>query len=266
MAMKFNAKLTKRTALGWAGMALIWTATTAQAQLIIDVYPSQDNPTKTLWIFRDSSTAHYGSSIRSSGNFHRRDSWKINTVDIYTANKPTNQLFNLAPLLSSTNNPKDIESITTRLAGNARVTSPFYSGLTFAANSTNAPTMTAGIASKTIGSIFMNDTANLDEIGIRGSVGGNLAYTNGQTIRWFGSGILNKPISDFNTTSYGGNFYSSQDIANRPFFVEIGSQIRLSHNRVVIPEPAGCAIVFGVFALLFVFVYRYLQKRGEQKS
>ena len=30
-------------------------------------------------------------------------------------------------------------------------------------------------------------------------------------------------------------------------------------------EPEECAIIFGVFTLVFVFVYRYFQKRGEQK-
>ena len=105
----------------------------------------------------------------------------------------------------------------------------------------------------------MNDTANLDEIGIRGSGGGNLVYATNDTFRWFGSGIMDKPISDFNTTSYGGNFGSSQDISNRPFFVEVGSQIRLSHNRVI-PETEEYALVFGLFALAFVIIHRRLQK------
>ena len=203
--MGFNALWTKRTALGLAGMALIWMATTAQAQLHINVYPSQDNPTsQTIWIFgHDGRTPYYGSSIRNTTatNFHLRDSWKPNTVGngapFYDNNKPTNVVFSLSPLLSSTNNPKDIESITTRLAGSARVTSPFYSGVTFPANSTNFPTMTFGNATKRIGGIFMNDAAQ-DEIGIRGTAGGgNLLYNTNGTFRWFGSGILNKPISDF---------------------------------------------------------------------
>ena len=190
--MEFNALRTKRAALGLAGTAMIWTATTAQAQLYIDVYPSQDNPdSETLWIFSGSSIANYGSSIRSSGNYHARDSWKLNAahgVDVYFANQPTNQLVSLSPLFSSANNPIDIESVQVRGSfGSAR---------------TNAPTMTAGSANKTIGSIFMNrglrsDLSTGDEIGIRGTSGGNLVYTNGQTFRWIGSGILAKPIGDF---------------------------------------------------------------------
>ena len=77
------------------------------------------------------------------------------------------------------------------------MTSPFYFGTTFDANSTNAPTMTAGSASKTIGSIFMNDASNGDEIGVRGTSGANLAYNTNGTFRWFGAGIMSKPIRDF---------------------------------------------------------------------
>ena len=114
-------------ALGLAGMAMIWLSTTAQAQYL-NVYPSQDNPdSQTLWIFLDSlgSVANYGSSIRSSGgdNYHARDSWKLQhshnitgATNFYVANKPTNQVLNLSPLFSSTNNPKDVESVRVRLA------------------------------------------------------------------------------------------------------------------------------------------------------
>ncbi len=38
-----------------------------QAQLVIDVYPSQDNPTsETLWIFSGSSGANSDGSVRTS--------------------------------------------------------------------------------------------------------------------------------------------------------------------------------------------------------
>ena len=213
---------------------MIWTATTAQAQLYIDVYPSQDDPTKTLWRFAGGAAEPFhSSSIRNSGNYHARDSWTGDTItyggtNIYFNNKPTNQVFSLSPLFSSANHPKDIESITTRFPGSRGI---FDTNTIWFRNfDTNSPTMESSSSgslvstNKTIGGIFMNDAAQ-DEIGIRHTGGSNLWYTNGQTSLWFGSGILNKPISDFNTTSYGGNFYSSQDIANRPFFVEIGSQI-----------------------------------------
>ncbi len=68
--MRYQSKWTKRTALGLAGMAMIWTVTTAQAQLFIDVYPSQDNTNQTIWVFGANgaaTTPFYGSSIRGGG-------------------------------------------------------------------------------------------------------------------------------------------------------------------------------------------------------
>lgn len=77
----------------------------SQAQLFIEVYPNQDNPTsQTLWIFGSSlyvagssntaDTTVRGSSIRRSQNFRIRDSWQIrqgfglNGNNLYNANKP----------------------------------------------------------------------------------------------------------------------------------------------------------------------------------
>ena len=42
----------------------------------------------------------------------------------------------------------------------------------------------------------MND-ADFDEIGIRGTQGNNLVYTTNDIFRWFGAGIMDKPIGDF---------------------------------------------------------------------
>ena len=261
--------LTKRTALGFFWLALTgFLATTAEAQLYIEIYPSQDNPnSETIWLFGGRETRpFYGSSIRSSGNYHRRDSWKIESHKTpYTTNKPTNALFNLSPLFGSTNT-KDIASITTRLAGGARVTSPFYTGISFPTNFTNTPTMAVFTnsvlsASKTIGSIFMNDDA-VDEIGIRGaSGGGNLRYGTNNTFLWFGSGILNKPIGDF-TFSIGRDFPSIRNAqTHTPFFTGSNGRVIFWINHHVIPEPAEYALVFGLFALAFVIVRRRFQKK-----
>lgn len=256
----FNGRWTKRTALGLAGMAMIWTATTAQAQsIIITVYPSQDNPdSETIWIFGSdgsSSTASQGSSIRSSQNFHIRDSWQLHRsavfgVDFYAANKPTNQFFNLVPLFSSTNNPIDIESVTKRLPGGVRRN--LLLNEAFPAN--DAPTIRIGDTSRTISSLFMNDTANFDEIGIRNTPP-NLVFTNGQTSRWFGSGILNKPISDFYPTSITADYPNRQ---GAPYFAD-GISIGILG---AIPEPEEYALVFGLFALAFVIVRRHFRKKG----
>ena len=117
--------------------------------------------------------------------------------------------------------------------------------------------MTAGSATKTIGSIFMNrglrsDSSTADEMGIRGTSGGNLAYTNGQTFRWFGSGILDKkPIGDFTIHPNTPEIYN---LLNDPFF---GNDVHLRIYRGVIPEPEEYALVFGLFALAFVIFLKY---------
>ena len=83
-------------------MALIWTDATTQAQFHIEVYPSQDDPTKTLWIFvspEDGSPANYTSTIRSSGNYHARDSWQLGNSDRNSSTPPTSQPMRLSILL-----------------------------------------------------------------------------------------------------------------------------------------------------------------------
>ena len=156
--------------------------------------------------------------------------------DFYIANKPTNSLFNLSPLLSSTNNPLDIES----------VQSSFPS-------STNAPTIRIGNTDKTIGSLFMND-ADSDEIGIRGTPSNNLVYTNLQESRWFGSGILNKPIGDFYT---GAGWFSMR---GAPYFsFDLENSVHIYTRSRALPEPEEYALVFGIFALAFVIVRRHFQ-------
>ena len=251
----------------WVSMIALagFLATTgAQAQLIIDIYPSQDNPNQTLWIFSGSSTARYGSTIRSSGNFHVRDSWKIRTGsigDLYTDNKPTNAVISLFPLFSSTNNQRDIDSITRRLPG-APSFGPFSENtiLFSSIDVTNSPTMTAGSASKSIGSIFMNDST-FDEIGVRGTAGSNLAYTNGQTFGWVGSGILNKPISDF-FISYA-EAWNQNTFQGSPYFAPTRhGSVQLQIHRTVIPEPSSMALVAGLILVFIVILKNAYEKRN----
>lgn len=97
----------------------------------------------------------------------------------------------------------------------------------------------------------MNDAAQ-DEIGVRvASGGGNLWYTNGQTTRLFGAGIMDKPISNFRTHPTQGQWFDP-DAVESPFFGGINISV---HNRVI-PEPAEYALVFGLLALAFVIVRR----------
>ena len=107
----------------------------------------------------------------------------------------------------------------------------------------------------------MNDTDTDDEIEIRGKPPNNLAYTNGQTIRWFGSGILNKPISNFTAGTY--SVLGWGHVLGAPYFAERRAwTLQISVHTHVIPEPAEYALVFGLFALGFFVFRRRFQKKG----
>lgn len=234
--------------------------------LNISVYQSLDNPnSQTLWVFGDSSHTHYGSSIRSSGNSHWRDSWKIynflTSDNFYSANKPTNRLFSLSPLTSASN-PKDLDAMKEWDSLDTR-NEPDYA---------HEPTINIGGTSRPIGKIFMND-GTVDEMGIRVTPP-NLVYSSNAVSRWFGAGILNKPIGDFYSSTQGDRYNafrtwhlnSHLDPPLSRFYITGGGRSRgggiyLSiHDRPAIPEPEEYALVFGLFALAFVIIRRRFQK------
>lgn len=65
--------------------------------------------------------------------------------------------------------------------------------------------------------------------------------------RWYGYGILDKPIGDF-TEGYYRNKQGS------PYFAgNTAGSISIRVTRDVIPEPEEYALTFGLFALGFVF-------------
>ncbi len=224
----------------------------AQAQLLINVYPSQDSPTsETLWIFSGSSTASANSALRTSGGFSIDDSW-ISNGNVFNANSPTNQTISLSPLFSSASNPIDIESIQKRIPGGARTQ-------VFAASATNTPTITIASGSRTIANLWMSDNGNQDNFGIRVS-GSSLSYSSGNSSAWVGSGILNKPIGDFFAGTFNNNAFQSIFAANS------GGSVRVVINSQVIPEPEEYALVFGLFALGFVLFRRHFQKKKRRQQ
>ena len=221
----------------------------AQAQLIIDVYPSQDTPTNTIWIFSGTSSIGAAGTLLTSGN--AADGWQT-ASNIYNANKPSNQTITLSPLLSSTNS-KDIASVRARIPGGGKT------NITFAANATNTPTITIGTTpvNRTISSMFMNDQPAADEISIRVSSSFNYGSYSGQPSSWTGSGLLiNKPIGDFFIKNVG-NFAGLP-----PNFASGGVTLRI--HSAIIPEPQEYALIFGLFALAFVFFHRHRQRKRQQ--
>ncbi len=225
----------------------------AQAQLILDVYPSQDNPTnQTLWIFSGSSSVGFAGTLRTSGNHSSADGWQT-ASDIYNANPPSNAQITLSPLLSSSNS-KDIASVNARIPGGGKT------DITFAASATNTPTITIGTTpvNRTIASMFMNNVNVADNIGIRVSSTFNYGSLTGQASSWTGSGVLNKPIGDFFIKNVG--IYAGL----RANFA--GSGVTLRIHSAIIPEPEEYALVFALFALGFVFFHRHRQKKRRQQS
>ncbi len=168
-----------------------------QAQLFIDVYQSQDSTNHTLWIFSGSSSVAAAGTLRTSVNHSSADGWQT-ASDIYNANHPSNAQITLSPLFSSTNTI-DIDSIRKRIPGAGRT------NITFAANATNTPTITIGTTpvNRTISWMFMNDVTSADNIGIRVSSSFNYGSYPGQSSSWTGSGLLEKPIGDFEIKNVG---------------------------------------------------------------
>ena len=103
------------------------------------------------------------------------------------------------------------------------------------------------------------DSGAADDLGIRVSGSAALSYISGASFSWVGSGIINKPIGDFFT----GTFRAA---ASSPVFTANSEgSIQVVINSQVIPEPEEYALVFGLFALGFVFFHRW-QKKKHQAS
>ena len=226
----------------------------SQAQLVINVYPSQDNTNQTIWIFSGSSTARDNWGIRTSGNYSSRDTWETsdNNGNIYNANSPNNSQLSLSPLFSSSNTD-DIASVRARIPGGGRT------NITFAASATNTPTITIGSTSRTISRLFMDeDTGAYDDVGIRVS-GSDLSYSTGNSSAWVGAGIISKPIGDF----HAGTF---NNVTGPQFASASPNSVRLVINSQVIPEPEEYALVFALFALGFVFFHRRITRKKQRQQ
>ena len=232
--------------------ALLDPVEQSQAQLVIDVYPSQDNPTnQTLWIFSGNSSANDSFSTRtSSANsiYSHRDTWRFaSNGNLYDANNPSRQILALSPLFSSSNTA-DRDSVLSRIPGGGKT------NITFASSATNTPMITIGSGNQTISHFFMDNDSLGDALGIRTS--SSLSYAQNEASSWVGAGIINKPIGDF----HAGTFNRA---GTHPWF---GNVRTIVHSQVI-PEPKEYALIFGLFALGFVFFHRRrMQKKRQQAT
>ena len=248
----------------------------SQAQLYIDVYQSRDSASSTLWVFSGSSTARGAWSVRqaltTNTNFHRQDTWEVveNSGGLYIANLPTNAHISLTSITNSdAATSRDRWYVANVLTNAAFADADGNPTLTLTTNSVMK-------ASRAISSLFMHDDAgsgatDRDELGIRVSGSNNFAYASGDASSWSGAGLVAKPLSDFYSGSTDGtftfdNFSGTLGANSGPFFAanSAGSVVLRLHRGTVIPEPQEYALVFGLFALGFVFMRRYWRGRGRR--
>ena len=245
----------------------------SQAQLYIDVYQSRDNTNQTLWIFSGSGTTRQLWSVRNNAagnaNYHRRDSWEVWGVDggsngdLYAGTEPTGQLV----ALSSITNQNAVTSRERWYVAN------ILTNITTATTPTISFTTNSVTRSESIASLYMNGGDSgvgrtlQDDIGIRVS-GGSFRYDAGATSAWSGAGILAKPISDFEIVSGAFPNRAGAIGVEGPLFAANNSgsvRIRL-HHGTIIPEPEEYALLFGLFALGFVFFHRRMMQKKRPAS
>ena len=109
----------------------------------------------------------------------------------------------------------------------------------------------------------MNNINVADQIGIRVSSGFNYGSYSGQASSWTGSGLLiNKPVSDF----VSGNVreWNDQGLRLRPNFSSGGVTLRF--HSAIIPEPEEYALIFGLFALVFVLFHRRHRQKKQRRQ
>ncbi len=244
----------------------------SQAQLYIDIYPSQESTNGTLWIFSGSTTATRpqsqprGFRTASSGNnWFDQDTARL--FDSLFASDPGTGVKSLSAIPASTaaNPNKDYNS----LLGNLRLRNSAFTNANLNVI-TNAPTMTAAANSQTITHLYFRDVSQVDRFGPR--VDSSLSYNLNDTISWSGSGTLaNVPISVFSTRDPyirarkigpGGSFYGGAIGST----AQVADGLRIRVHTAIIPEPEEYALVFGLFALGFVIVRRHFQKKRRQSS
>ena len=245
----------------------------SQAQLFIDIYQSRDNTNQTLWVFSGSGTARQLWSVRNSNadnaTFHRRDTWEVwdvgpNISDLYAGTEPNNQIVALSSITNqnavTSRDRWYVANILTNLTTATTPTISFTTG--------SNPSRSRSIASIYMDGVSLEGVHSFaDDIGIRVS-GGSFTYQANDASAWSGAGLLNKPISEFEMVT---ELPSHRETSNSgPLFAQrtVGSvRIRL-HHGTLIPEPEEYALVFGLFALAFVFFHRRrkMQKKRRQPA
>ena len=225
----------------------------SQAQLFIQINPLQGDNNRTVWTFT-------GSSIAS-----RDDT--IPTISVgSTGFGSYASLYNYGAPASGLLNAND-QLIT---SGNLPALFADYA-LSFSTNVNFQPRITISNNTQTISHITLVNSAGLDSVGIRVSGSSAISYNTNAPVSWRGRGILPYSITNLTTTAAGEYFYNA---GSGPYFAAVGTRGTPSSSgfRVavsttpVVPEPEEYALVFGLFALGFVILRRYFQKKHRQQA
>ncbi len=220
--------------------------------------------------------------ISTSGGYNRRDTHKTTRAllqDPISLTPAAN--YNLTPLFTATatNAARDLESLRTRLGQTIKLgTTNTLDDITIPSSATNVPTLTfTGVGSRTIAAMHLNNVQNTgwDDIGPRVS-GSNFQYGTGQpNVNWIGAAIMtNKPIAHFHLSDFFATRPEDRYTGNRPgngvlrswTAYQENQGLRIRVHGAVIPEPEEYALVFGLFALGFVFFHRRMMQKKRKAA
>lgn len=250
----------------------------SQAQLYIDVYPSQDNyKTQTLWIMSGDSQASLllagsGPYIRhnalaGTASSNERDTYALQDL-LFAGTRDGGFPFSipqLYPLSSLSSSSLDYAGVTNFWAATNTVSSLSSAAGTPTLSFSNR-VANGAVTNRSISHLFLYALpAGDDWVGPRVSGGSNLTYgTNRPAVNWIGAGTINKPIGDFlsrdpyirNKANALGYFGASA----------LGNGLRIRVHSATVPEPEEYALVLGLFALGFVIFRRCFPNFFPKKS
>ena len=239
----------------------------SRAQLYIDIYPSQDDYSRTLWILSGNSQASL--SLTGSGPYIRhnalagaasaneRDTYALQDL-LFAGTRDGGFPFSipqLYPLSSLSPSSTDYAGVTNFWAATNTVSS-----LSSAAGS---PTLSfsnrvanGAVTNRSISHLFLYaQPGGDDQVGPRVSGGSNLPYgTNRPAVNWVGAGLINKPIGDF--LSRDPYIRNKADALGYFGANTLGNGLRIRVHSSTVPEPEEYALVFALFALGFVIFRR----------
>ena len=251
----------------------------SQAQLYIDIYPSQDSSkTHSLWVLSGRSQASMFLSESDSYIRHgaltgayttnERDTYELEDL-LYAGPRGIGMIFLSTPRLFGLTN------LSTSSFDYAAVTNFWASTNTVSSLASAAGTPTLSFSNRVVNGAVTNRSithmvlygqpSGNDWLGPRVGGGSNLTYgTNRPAVNWVGAGILEKPIGDF--LSRDPYIRNKAQVVGYFGDNALGNRLRIRVHSATVPEPEEYALVFGLFALAFVIFRRCCPNFSAEKA